>query len=188
MGTNKRVLHRRIRFCCCVIIALLLFPIHSCAQLSKFEGTWKHKNVIIYGEQSIPLYRFFKISLDNGNVSIRCKDYHRDLTGNEIEEYYKIRDIVVKGDNQISCKAFFPPNGESRYADEARHLDYSPNTHSKFDDYEEYEIYEMSINNGVLIIRVKYLIQNFYLKRKLVDSNAITRGYDFDCYNEKDHW
>lgn len=157
------------------------------AQLSKFEGTWTHKNIVYYGEQVLPLYKIFKISVDKEQVYIRLKDTNKDLDGNERVSYYKIRDIRIDGDSLISCNVFFPPDVYSRYSDSAKNP-YTPNRHLQFDLYEEYEVYEMSIRGGVLIVNVPYLVQKFYMNNTVVDRNMISRNYNYECYNEKDNW
>lgn len=160
----------------------------SCyAQLSKFDGTWIYKN-ILYGEQNLPLYQIFKISVDKDQVYIRVKDTYKDLDGNEKGSYYKIRDIRIDGDSLISCNAFFPPGTSSRFWYSPETNPYTPNNHLQFDICVEYEIYEMSIQGGVLIVKVPYLVQEFSMNDTVVDRNMIIRGYDFDCYNEKDNW
>lgn len=174
----------RLKF---ILFALLCTS--SCyAQLSKFEGVWTNKISLEYEEQSLPIYNIFKISVDKDQVYIRFKVIHTSLEGNERVSYYKIRDIRIDGDSLISCNVFFPSDICSDQAYSAKTRPYTPNSHLQFDEYEEYNVYEMSIQGGVLIVKNPYLVQIFRMNRTVVDRNMIIRDYDFECYNEKDNW
>lgn len=173
-----------------VFVLPFLYMAIGYAQLNKFVGSWIHKSSIIYPEadQILPSYKIFKITIEDAKVYVRLKEIHRTQDGNELKEYFRVNNIQVKGDSLISCNVYFSPLFSSCYKASAIESDYTPNTHSKFVGYEEYEIYEMSIHGGVLTVNVPSLIQEFYMDGNMVDKNIIKRNYDFDCYNENDNW
>lgn len=183
-------------------LLLFLYMATCYAQLSKFEGTWIHKDIQMFididGSQHPDAERksFFRFDVNNMDVHIRHKMFYKFYdSGNELTDfspcaeltsYFIIKNVEVQGDSIITCDIYSPPEMGKTYSGKT-----TPNNNMHYDELIEHSNYKFRISaNTVLLVEKEPTIREFYSNNQLVDkdSDGSDDNYFFECYNEKDNW